>query len=177
MRRSGAMGSRHASDRAQIKSRYGNVCLCALAPARMMLPPSAPAAFRVVAVGGATALAACGSSSTPSSTSSSPAAAGKPKKGGTLHAGLTGGTGSDTVDAHRGVDNVDFARIIALYDPLIGYDLKAQNKLALAESITPNAKATVWTVRLRPGVTFHNGKRLTAEDVIYSLTRIAKNNS
>src|SRR5258707_15213074 len=49
MRRSGAMGSRHASDRAQIKSRYGNVCLCALAPARMMLPPSAPAAFRVVA--------------------------------------------------------------------------------------------------------------------------------
>jgi peptide/nickel transport system substrate-binding protein len=129
-----------------------------------------------VAVGGATALAACGSSSTPSPVSSTAAAAGKPRKGGTLHAGLTGGTGSDTVDAHRGVDNVDFARIIALYDPLIGYDLKAQNKLALAESITPNANATVWTVRLRPGVTFHNGKPLTAEDVIYSLTRIVTNN-
>jgi len=127
-------------------------------------------------LGGATALSACGSSSAPSSTSSAPAAAGTPKKGGTLRAGLTGGTGSDTVDAHRGVDNVDFARIIALYDPLIGYDLKAQNKLALAESITPNANATVWTVRLRPGVTFHNGKPLTAEDVIYSLTRIVTNN-
>ena len=127
-------------------------------------------------LGGASALVACSSSSTPSSTSSQPAAAGKPKMGGTLHAGLTGGTGSDTVDAHRGVDNVDFARIIALYDPLIGYDLNAQNQLRLAESITPNAKATVWTVRLRPGVTFHNGKPLTAEDVIYSLTRIVKNN-
>jgi peptide/nickel transport system substrate-binding protein len=127
-------------------------------------------------LGGTAALAACGSSpsSTPSSTSSP--ATGKPRKGGTLHAGLTGGTGSDTVDAHQGVDNVDFARIIALYDPLIGYDLNAQNKLMLAESITPNANGTVWTVRLRPGVTFHNGKPLTAQDVIYTLTRIVKNN-
>ena len=129
-----------------------------------------------VAVGGASALAACGSSSSPSSVSSAPAAAGKPRKGGTLHAGLTGGTGSDTVDAHRGVDNVDFARIIALYDALIAYDLQAQNKLALAESMEPNKDATVWTVRLRPGVTFHNGKPLSAEDVIYTLTRIVKNN-
>ena len=130
-----------------------------------------------VMLGGASALAACSSSSSSAPSTSSPAAAaGKPTMGGTLHAGLTGGTGSDTVDAHRGVDNVDFARIIALYDPLIGYDLNAQNKLRLAESITPNSKATVWTVRLRPGVTFHNGKPLTAEDVIYSLTRIVKNN-
>jgi peptide/nickel transport system substrate-binding protein len=129
-----------------------------------------------VALGSAAALAACSSSSSPSSVSSAPASAGKPRKGGTLHAGLTGGTGSDTVDAHRGVDNVDFARIIALYDPLIAYDLKAQNKLALAESMEPNSNATVWTVRLRPGVTFHNGKPLTAEDVIYTLTRIVKNN-
>ncbi len=126
-------------------------------------------------LGGAAALSACGSSSTPATTGTAPAA-GKPKRGGTLHAGLTGGTGSDTVDAHRGVDNVDFARIIALYDPLIGYDLHAQNRLALAESITPNSNATVWTVRLRPGVTFHNGKALTAEDVIYTFTRIIKNN-
>jgi len=109
-----------------------------------------------VMLGGASALAACSSSSSSAPSTSSPAAAaGKPKMGGTLHAGLTGGTGSDTVDAHRGVDNVDFARIIALYDPLIGYDLNAQNRL---------------------GVTFHNGKPLTAEDVIYSLTRIVKNN-
>ncbi len=128
-------------------------------------------------LGGASVLAACSSSSsTPSSTSSQPTAAGKPKMGGTLHAGLTGGTGSDTVDAHRGVDNVDFARIIALYDPLIGFDLNAQNQLRLAESITPNKDATLWTVRLRSGVTFHNGKPLTAEDVIYTFNRIVKNN-
>jgi peptide/nickel transport system substrate-binding protein len=71
---------------------------------------------------------------------------------------------------------VDFARIIALYDPLIGYDLKGQNQLRLAESMEPNANATVWTVRLRPGVTFHDGKPLTAEDVIYTFRRIITNN-
>jgi peptide/nickel transport system substrate-binding protein len=127
-------------------------------------------------LGGAAALAGCGSSATPSSTSSAPASAGKPKMGGTLHAGLTGGTGSDTLDAHQGVNNVDFARIISLYDPLIAFDLNAQNQLQLAESITPNSDATVWTVRLHPGVTFHNGKPLTAEDVIYTFTRIITNN-
>jgi peptide/nickel transport system substrate-binding protein len=128
-----------------------------------------------VMLGGATALAACGSSSTPSTTSSQPASTGKPKMGGTLRAGLTGGTGSDTVDAQRGVNNVDFARIISLYDPLIGFDLNAQNEMRLAESITPNADATVWTIRLRSGVTFHNGKPLTAEDVIYTFNRIVDN--
>jgi peptide/nickel transport system substrate-binding protein len=127
-------------------------------------------------LGGAAVLSACGSSSTPAATSPTTAPAGKPKKGGTLHAGLTGGTGSDTVDAHRGVNNVDFARIISLYDPLIGFDVNAQNQLRLAESITPNSKATVWTVRLRSGVTFHNGKPLTAEDIIYTFNRIVSNN-
>jgi peptide/nickel transport system substrate-binding protein len=127
-------------------------------------------------LGGAAALSACGSSSPPKATGSSPATTGKPKMGGTLQAGLTGGTSSDTVDAHRGVDNVDFARIIALYDPLIGYNLQAQNELMLAESMTPNKDATLWTVRLRPGVTFHDGKPLTAEDVVYSFNRIIKNN-
>jgi peptide/nickel transport system substrate-binding protein len=127
-------------------------------------------------LGGAAVLTACGSSASPSSTSSAPASAGKPRMGGTLHAALTGGTGSDTMDAAQGVNNVDFARIISLYDPLIGFDLDAQNQLRLAESITPNADATVWTIRLRPGVTFHNGKPLTAEDVIYTFTRIITNN-
>jgi len=127
-------------------------------------------------LGGAATLAACGSSAAPSSTSSPSAPAGKPRMGGTLNAGLTGGSGSDTLDAHQGVNNVDFARIISLYDALIAFDLKAQNQLRLAESITPNADATVWTVRLHPGVTFHNGKPLTAEDVIYTFTRIITNN-
>ena len=36
----------------------------------------------------------------------------------------------------------------------------------------PGKVPDVWTVKLRPGVTFHNGKPVTAEDVIFSLQRI-----
>ena len=43
---------------------------------------------------------------------------------------------------------------------------------ALAESIEMNAGATVATIRLRKGVEFHNGKTLSAEDLIFSLKRI-----
>lgn len=43
---------------------------------------------------------------------------------------------------------------------------------ALAEEISPNTTADVWTVRLRPDVVFHDGKPLTAADVAFSIARI-----
>ncbi len=39
----------------------------------------------------------------------------------------------------------------------------------LASSFRPNADATVWTFQIRRGVKFHNGKTLTAQDVVASL--------
>lgn len=39
----------------------------------------------------------------------------------------------------------------------------------LATSWEPNADLTVWTFKLRDGVEFHNGKTMTADDVVYSL--------
>jgi peptide/nickel transport system substrate-binding protein len=38
-------------------------------------------------------------------------------------------------------------------------------ELSLAESIEPNRDATQWTIRVRPDVTFHDGRPLTSEDV------------
>jgi peptide/nickel transport system substrate-binding protein len=38
--------------------------------------------------------------------------------------------------------------------------------------INPNATATEWTLRLKPGITFHNGKALTADDVIYTFRTV-----
>ncbi len=96
----------------------------------------------------------------------------RPKRGGTLRAGLTGGTSADTLDANDGLNVVDFARLAQLYNPLVMLDDEALTKLVLAEEITPNDKATAWTIRLRSGVTFHNGKDLTADDVIFTLRRI-----
>jgi peptide/nickel transport system substrate-binding protein len=39
----------------------------------------------------------------------------------------------------------------------------------LAESWTPNDDGSVWTFKIRQGVTFHDGKPLTAADVAYTL--------
>jgi peptide/nickel transport system substrate-binding protein len=45
--------------------------------------------------------------------------------------------------------------------------------MVLAESIEPyKGDAGVWDIRLRQGVQFHNGKSLSADDVIFSLQRI-----
>src|ERR1700735_5559534 len=129
-----------------------------------------------VALSAGTLLASCGSSSSSSSsataagqTTSSAASA---KHGGTLHAGLTGGSSSDTTDPNTIVNNTDYARAANLYEGLVWLDANAQQYTRLAEEMTPNKDATVWTIRLRKGVTFHNGKDLTADDLIYSIKRV-----
>ena len=119
-------------------------------------------------------IAACGSSSSSSSASGSQSgsSSGTPKHGGTLHAGLTGGSSSDTLDPNSPVNNTDYARVANLYEGLVWVDANAQQYNRLAEELTPNKDATVWTVRLRQGVTFHNGKDVTADDLIYSFNRV-----
>jgi len=112
--------------------------------------------------------AGCGSSSSPTVTT----AASKPKRGGRLRAGLTGGSSTDTVDAQMQVNFLDQARLIQLYDSPTAFDLNAHVQLSLAEELVPNADASAWTMRVRPDVTFHNGKTLTADDIIFSFQRI-----
>lgn len=124
------------------------------------------------ALGAADLVAACGGSSATSSATSAAATNGAPRVGGTLQAGLSGGTSSDTLDPHRAENLVDGARCFALYDSLVTFDKHAQARLSLAEEFHPNATATEWTVRLRSGITFHDGSPLTADDVIFSYKRI-----
>src|SRR5438876_726400 len=116
-------------------------------------------------------LAACGSgSSTPAA--SSPTATAASKKGGALKVGLTGGSGSDTLDPHKGLTYLDTARAQSLYQPLLQLNTRAQTEFVLAEEISPRGSTSQWVIRLRPGITFHDGKPLTADDVIFTLSRI-----
>ncbi len=121
-----------------------------------------------------TGLAACGggTSSAGTSSGSSTTSAGPPKRGGTLRAAFSGGSSTDTIDGDNVVNNVDFARTYQLYDSLVKYDENGQIVNSLAEEITPNKDATLWTIRLRPGITWHNGKDLTADDVMFTFNRI-----
>jgi peptide/nickel transport system substrate-binding protein len=127
-----------------------------------------------VALGAGGLLASCGSSSSPSSSSASttsgPAAA--PKHGGTLRVGMTGGSSSDTLDPNTIVNNTDYPRIANIYDALVWPDANGVPQLRVAEEITPNKDATVWTIRLRKGILFHNGREATADDLIFSIHRV-----
>ncbi len=114
-------------------------------------------------------LAGCSSAGTPAAEVGAGSA---PKAGGTLRVGIVGGSAKDTLDAHAPVTHPDEARAIQLYETLASYDNDHKIQMALAEKITPSADAKTWTVRLRDGLKFSNGKPITADDVIFTFKRI-----
>lgn len=122
--------------------------------------------LRWAVAGGAVLLAGCGTQAAPG------AAGGPPRRGGRLRAGIVGGSAKDTLDVHAPVTHPDEARVLQLYDSLLCYDTDFRIQPALAEEVSPSADAKTWTIRLREGVEFHNGKPVTAEDVAFSLRRI-----
>jgi peptide/nickel transport system substrate-binding protein len=101
-----------------------------------------------------------------------PANAQTPKKGGRLLVGCAGGGAKDKIDPHLPVSFPDIARVFALYEPLAARDANYEFKMVLAEEISANPTADLWTIRLKQGIEFHNGKTVTADDAIASIQRI-----
>ena len=127
----------------------------------------------VLASGGA--IAACGGGGGGSSSSSqgAPVSGGKLRAGGALRVGATGGGAKDTIDAHRPTADTDIMRVWNLYESLaVRTPDFSKLEMLLAESIEAGKTPKQWTIRLKQGVTFHNGKPVTADDVIFSLQRI-----
>lgn len=122
-----------------------------------------------LALGTGGVLDACGtsSSSSPNTTTS-----GAAKKGGTLSLAMTGASSADVINPLTQVTNVSSAMDLQVFDSLVAFDRNAIPQLSLAEEVSPNSDATEWTIRVRPDVTFHNGKPLTADDVIYTFQQI-----
>jgi peptide/nickel transport system substrate-binding protein len=125
-------------------------------------------------VGLGTLLSACGGSSSSSTSSSTTTSSSAIRKGGTLRLGYVGGGTAETLNPNLGVTPIDESRIQNLYDPLVILNPDFSTSPGLALEWTPNKDATEWEVKLRPGVTFHNGKTLTAQDVIYSIQLMSK---
>ena len=116
-------------------------------------------------------LSACGTSGG-TGASSSPSTAAAPTKGGNLRIGVTGGSTNDVVDFQVAMTQPDNLRGRQLFDGLLKYDHNYQLAPALAEEVTSDPTGVVWTVKLRPDVTFHNGKSLTADDVVWTFQNI-----
>ncbi len=93
--------------------------------------------------------------------------------GGLLIHGATGGGSKDTLDPHQPVTNPDIARVCSLYEPLLIWNNDYELEPALAESVESSSDGKTWTIKMRPGVTFHNGKDVTAEDAWFSIQRVA----
>jgi peptide/nickel transport system substrate-binding protein len=97
------------------------------------------------------------------------AQADQPVKGGHLMLGLNGAGTNDTLNP--GNYTATFMQVVGhqLYNTLVELDPKNLPQPALAESWEAKPGATEWVVKIRKGVTFSNGKPLTAADVIYTL--------
>lgn len=159
-----------------------------LARDRFLRDPLSRRNFLVAGVGAAAglALAACGgssSSSTGATTTGAAAASpygtapigGTPVHGGRLRVAWIGGGSSESLNATQAcLADIDIARAASLFDGLVSYpDANGNIHMALAEEMTSNKNATVWDIRLRSGVTWHDGSPLIAEDVMYWLNYIA----
>jgi peptide/nickel transport system substrate-binding protein len=94
-----------------------------------------------------------------------------PKRGGSLRFASNLHGPDDQLDPTLFTSTIDYTRARTTYNSLtqIGEGLVAQPDLA--ESFEPNSNATEWTFKLRKDVTFHDGKKFTADDVIYSMRR------
>lgn len=98
------------------------------------------------------------------------AVAATPVRGGNLKAAGFSASTADTLDPAKASLSTDYVRCCAFYNRLTILDQAGATQMELAEAIdTTDAK--VWTIKLRDGVTFHDGKPLTAEDVVFSLKR------
>ncbi len=99
-----------------------------------------------------------------------PSYAQAPKSGGKLILGMR--MDPPAMDPHRDQFSEQFKRFSFLYNGLLDYDKQGHLVPSLATSWKYSSDQKELTLNLRPGVKFHNGKELKAEDVKYSLDRV-----
>ena len=114
---------------------------------------------RLLARGAQGAVALTGAGSLAGYLSSAADAASKPTHGGTLTIGAVSGGPTESLNPNITLTFVDYARDTALFDTLFdSYNDLSSVKPGLALSATPNKAANLWTLELRPGVTWHDGR-------------------
>ncbi|MCC2110977.1 MAG: ABC transporter substrate-binding protein [Hyphomicrobiales bacterium] len=97
------------------------------------------------------------------------ALASEPKKGGHMRIAMSHGSTSDTLDPATIENGLQWCAAYAVANTLteLTPDGTLAPALATEWEATPDAKT--WTFKLRKGVEFHNGKTMTADDVIASI--------
>lgn len=92
-----------------------------------------------------------------------------PKRGGRLRVGMFGGGASETLDPNLSNTDIDIARAHVLFERLVDFNPDGSLFNQLAEEFSPNADGSVWKIKLRSGILWHDGSPFTAQDVVYTL--------
>jgi len=132
---------------------------------------------------GLSLIAACGGSddSSGESADSSPAVSTTPSdtggtnaaSGGTLRVAFNDGGATETLNPLLLPTFIETARAQQIYDRLFQQQADLSLSPLLAESLKSNEDATVWTLKLKKGVTFHDGTPFTADDVLWTVSLVA----
>lgn len=77
-----------------------------------------------------------------------------------------------TIDPALASDSYSSAVVAQIYSPLVGLTSDLEPTPQVAESWTISRDGLRYVFHIRPGVRFHTGREVTAEDFVYSLTRI-----
>ena len=99
------------------------------------------------------------------------AAAGEPKRGGTIR--FAAATAFRGFDPHKWWDGWTWAATVAYTDSLL---LAKGGQLApgIAEIPEISNDGTLYTFKLKPGVMFHHGREMTADDAKFSIDRLLR---
>lgn len=142
---------------------------------RRLLRHAAAAAVGLAAAG----QAACSSGGRGTQRAGGPATtAGQPTHGGYLRHLVTFSAGN--IDPHTTEDSLAYGFIeMDWYEPLVRIDYTPTPDWRIAYKVIPwlaerleQVDPTTYTFHIRPGVTFHNGDGLTAQDIVFSYNRI-----
>jgi len=115
-------------------------------------------------------LTACGGANNSSPRSSSAGAAAPAKAGGTLRVAVQ--TPASAVNPMTLSSDGDLEMLFQVGDFLVNDNTGRPGphlQPMLATSWKPNHDGTVWTFKLRPDVKFHDGRAMTADDVVYTM--------
>lgn len=134
----------------------------------------------LVLVGGASGLlTACGGTAAPATSGGGTSGevngrtSKTPRRGGTLKMGLESDFNSFAPTTGQ-YDTAGFMYASTVFDPLMALDADGNAQPYLCESLTPNADFTEFTMKMRPGVMFHDGTPLTSAEVVISLSAVQK---
>jgi peptide/nickel transport system substrate-binding protein len=99
------------------------------------------------------------------------AVAATPKRGGAIRVAGEDTSTADTLDPARANNSTDYSRLFMFYNGLTVFDSQLVPQPELATSVESH-DLTMWTLKLRKGVHFHDGSPFTSADVVFSLSRL-----